>query len=81
MEAKLVFRPQDARKLVKMGYRIIDIKPSKKVLNASVYAFEVVDGFLEAFDEIMRENYKEQDEDKANGRNSENRGTSNGHNN
>lgn len=44
MKTRLVFKVNIARKLVRMGYRIVDIKPSKTIdgktdFNKSIFVF------------------------------------------
>ena len=50
-----VFNPALARHLLKLRYKIIDIKPNREVENASVFIFLNEDGLLEV---IMNYNAK-----------------------
>jgi hypothetical protein len=45
-EAKLVFCADLARRLLKNGHRIIDIKPHRENRDRTVFVFEVTEEFL-----------------------------------
>lgn len=45
METKLIFSPTVARKLLKLGYVIVDIKPKRENKNESVFIFENTENF------------------------------------
>lgn len=52
MEAKCITSPKLARKLLKKGFRIIDIKPDKRNKEATIFVFEKtpeLDYFLEGY--------------------------------
>lgn len=45
MNSKLIFSPTVARKLLKLGHVIIDIKPKKENKNESIFIFEDTEKF------------------------------------
>lgn len=49
MECKLVFSPIIARRLLKMGNVLIDIKPKKENVNESIFVFENTEKFRRDF--------------------------------
>ncbi|HSH50521.1 MAG TPA: DUF5659 domain-containing protein [Bacteroidales bacterium] len=48
-----VFNPCLARKLLKMGYTITDIKPNRELENASIFVFKNQDGLLKHIKNFM----------------------------
>ena len=50
-DCKLVPDASVARKLLKDGYKIIDIKPKRNRMRETVFMFEVVPGFMEKLEE------------------------------
>ena len=50
--SKIVLRLDHARKLLRMGYKIIDIKPLKENPQSSVFVFEVSGNFLSDYDRL-----------------------------
>ena len=52
---KTVMYPNVARKLLKMGYRIIDIKPKKEDAKSSLFIFAVEGEFKKDFNNLMIE--------------------------
>lgn len=49
METKSVFTPYVARRLLKMGNPIVDIKPCKEDRAKTIFVFEVTDKFKQDF--------------------------------
>ena len=45
-EAKLIFTAELARKLLKNGHRIIDIKPHRENKDRTVFVFAVTEEFI-----------------------------------
>ena len=45
-EAKLIFTAEMARKLLKNGHRIIDIKPHRENKDRTVFVFAVTEEFI-----------------------------------
>ncbi|UNC92732.1 hypothetical protein [Candidatus Contubernalis alkaliaceticus] len=56
--AKLIFNPKIARRLLGMGYEVIDIKKNKDNPERIVFVFENVSGLEEDLDEIGLEEKK-----------------------
>lgn len=56
IETKVVIYPQIARKLLHLGYRIIDVKEKKENPEATLFVFEVTGDFREDFDKLMSQN-------------------------
>lgn len=54
-KGKIVSEASVARKLLKDGYKIIDIKAKKDRPRESVFIFEVVPGLIEKIEEYKRE--------------------------
>lgn len=54
-KGKIVPEASIARKLLKDGYKIIDIKPKKSNHHESAFVFEVVPGLIEKVDEYTAE--------------------------
>ena len=54
-QCKVVSDPAIARKLLRDGYKIVDIKPKKKFPRESAFVFESVNGFDKAYDKYMQE--------------------------
>lgn len=50
----MVLYPNIARKLIKKGYRIIDIKPKKENNCGSLFVFEVTGDFEKDFNSLMK---------------------------
>ena len=53
--SRLVTDPRIARKLLKKGYVVIDIKPNKSNPDKSVFIFENTEEFKAALDEVTAE--------------------------
>ena len=53
--SRLVTDPRVARKLLKKGFVVIDIKPNKSNPDKSVFIFENTDSFKVALEEVMAE--------------------------
>ena len=54
-EVKVVVDPSIARKLLKSGFTIIDIKGKKSYPRETVFCFKVEDGFMETLENLMNE--------------------------
>ena len=54
-ECKLVPEAPIARKLLKDGYRVVDINPKRGHTRETVFMFEVVPGFMEKLNEYNSE--------------------------
>lgn len=52
---KVVQYPNVARKLVRDGYKIVDLKPKKENRSQTLYVFEVSEGFEDVFNEYMKD--------------------------
>lgn len=53
--SRLITDPRIARKLLKKGYVVIDIKPNKSNPDKSVFIFENTEEFKVALDEVTAE--------------------------
>ena len=54
-KSRLVFDAKVARKLLKQGFVVTDIKPNRENTEKSIFIFDNTDEFKEAFSEIMEE--------------------------
>ena len=59
VKTRLVFKTNIARRLLKMGYRIVDLKPSKtrdgkKDFSKSIYVFADENNIEEAIEKLIR---------------------------
>lgn len=54
-KSRLIFDAKIARKLLKMGFVVIDIKPNRENTDKSIFVFENTEDFKEAFAKIMDE--------------------------
>ena len=54
-QTKVVLYPNIARKLLKMGYRIIDLKPKKENAKGTLFVFAVEGNFTKDFSDLMAE--------------------------
>ena len=54
-KSRLIFDAKIARKLLKMGYVVIDIKPNRENTDKSIFVFENTDEFKQVLDQIMEE--------------------------
>jgi hypothetical protein len=54
-KSRLMFDAKIARKLLKMGYVVIDIKPNRENTDKSIFVFENTDEFKQALTQIMDE--------------------------
>ena len=54
-KSRLIFDAKIARKLLKLGYVVIDIKPNRENTDKSVFVFENTDAFKDALTQIMDE--------------------------
>lgn len=52
MKTKLIFSPTVARKLLKLGHLVVDIKPKKENKNESIFIFEDTEKFREDLNTI-----------------------------
>ena len=50
IKTKVVIQPDLARNLLKKGYKIVDIKPRRKIPEATSFVFEIEEGLLEFID-------------------------------
>ena len=57
---KIIFKPSLARKLLKDGNYVVDIKKSRDNENATVFVFENTEKFREDLSRILAENAEEQ---------------------
>lgn len=64
-KAKIVFEPQIARKLLKEGCQIIDIKPNKNDKNRTVFVFINDDNFKNQMDVISKNREKHPEDSKC----------------
>lgn len=55
---KSVMKPGVARHLLQLGYPIVDIKPKKENLEATIFLFEATDAFMKDFEKIMAKKEK-----------------------
>lgn len=53
--SKIVIRADHARKLLKLGYEIIDIRASKENPQASIFVFNVSGNFLSEYDRLREQ--------------------------
>ena len=54
-KVKLVFKPQIARKLIRMEYRIVDIKPNRENKDMSVFIFAIEGNLKEDLATLTKE--------------------------
>ena len=54
-KSRLIFDAKIARKLLKQGFVVIDIKPNRENTEKSIFVFENTEGFQQALSEIMEE--------------------------
>ena len=54
-KSRLIFDAKIARKLLKMGYVVIDMKPNRENTEKSIFVFENTDEFKQALTQIMYE--------------------------
>lgn len=54
-KSRLIFDAKIARKLLKMGFVVIDIKPNRENKEKSVFAFENTEEFKQSLTQIMDE--------------------------
>lgn len=54
-KSKLIFDAKIARKLLKMGFVVIDIKPNRDNTDRTVFAFENTEEFQQALTQILDE--------------------------
>ena len=57
-ETKLIFSPNIARNLLRLGNTIVDIKPNKENKLKTVFVFKNDEHFRNSFDEAVREKDK-----------------------
>ena len=53
--SRLIFDAKIARKLLKMGFVVIDIKPNRENTDKSIFVFENTEEFKQALTQIMDE--------------------------
>lgn len=51
---RLVFDARTARKLLKMGFVVVDIKPNRENTDKSIFIFENTDKFRKALKKLKR---------------------------
>lgn len=54
-ESRLVFDAKMARKLLKQGFVVIDIKPNRENTDKTIFVFENTDEFKVALEKLMDE--------------------------
>lgn len=54
-KSRLIFDAKVARKLLKMGFVVIDIKPNRENTDKSIFVFENTEEFKQALTEIIDE--------------------------
>lgn len=54
-QTKIVMYPNVARKLLKLGYRVVDIKAKKEDARSTLFVFAVEGNFKKDFDRLMAE--------------------------
>lgn len=54
-KSRLIFDAKIARKLLKMGFVVIDIKPNRENTDKSIFVFENTDEFKVALTKVMDE--------------------------
>ena len=54
-KSRLIFDAKIARKLLKMGFVVIDIKPNRENTEKSIFVFENTEEFKQALAQIMDE--------------------------
>lgn len=54
-KSRLIFDAKIARKLLKMGFVVIDIKPNRENVDKSIFVFENTEEFKQALTQIMDE--------------------------
>ena len=54
-KSRLIFDAKIARKLLKQGFVVIDIKPNRENTDKSIFVFENTEEFQQALTEIMEE--------------------------
>jgi hypothetical protein len=54
-KSRLIFDAKIARKLLKMGFVVIDIKPNRENTDKSIFVFENTEEFKQALTEIIDE--------------------------
>ena len=54
-KSRLIFDAKIARKLLKMGFVVIDIKPNRENTDKSIFVFENTEEFQQALTQIMEE--------------------------
>ena len=55
---KSVMKPGVARHLLQLGHPIVDIKPKKENVEATIFLFEATDAFMKDFEKIMAKKEK-----------------------
>ena len=54
-QSRLIFDAKIARKLLKMGFVVIDIKPNRENTDKSIFVFENTEEFKQALTQILNE--------------------------
>ena len=54
-KSRLIFDARIARKLLKQGFVVIDIKPNRENTDKSIFVFENTENFKQALTQIMDE--------------------------
>lgn len=54
-KSRLIFDAKIARKLLKQGFVVIDIKPNRENMEKSIFVFENTEEFKQALTQIMDE--------------------------
>lgn len=55
MKCRVVSDPAVARRLIKDGFRVVDIKPKKNFVRETTFVFEVTDGFYDKMNMYVEE--------------------------
>lgn len=53
--SKLIFKSYIARRLIKMGNKVIDIKPDRENAQRTIFVFQIDDKFNRDFDTVINE--------------------------
>jgi hypothetical protein len=54
-KSRLIFDAKIARKLLKQGFVVIDIKPNRENTDKSIFVFENTDAFQQGLSQLMEE--------------------------
>ena len=65
-KSRLIFDAKIARKLLKQGFVVIDIKPNRENVDKSIFVFENTEEFKQALTQIMDEIKAKKEADEEN---------------